>query len=258
MESFAIKLAYDGRAYHGWQRLKDLPTVQGAVEAAIEASSGQRVAVAGAGRTDRGAHADGQVATFALQGPLTAGEVSAMLDGALPTDIHRLATAAVPPDFHARTSAIGKTYRYEIANLPVLAPAQVGRIWQVPEALATAPMEAALRALVGEHDFASFATKSRFKRSSTVRTIFSADMKVEAQQISLRFRANSFMNHMVRNMVRAVVKVGQGRYQPADIAEILAARRRAASPGTAPASGLYLEHVDYPAPYDTAFERRSA
>lgn len=243
--SYAVVLAYDGRPFFGWQRLRDKPTVQGAVETAIEQAFGERVAVRGAGRTDRGAHAEGQVAGFELARAVEPVELARRLDDALPESIRTRGVHSVAQGFHVRDSAVGKLYEYRIVNRHALPPALDRRVWHVPAALDVAAMARASRALVGVHDFASFATRPRFKQKSTVRDMRAIDIERDGDDIVLRFHANSFLMHMVRNLVRALVKVGQRRYAPEQIPTILAARDRAASPGTAPASGLYLIRVLY-------------
>ncbi len=255
--TYALKIAYDGRAYHGWQRLKDQSTVQGAIEAAVQAASGERVAVAGAGRTDRFAHAEGQVATFRLSEPQELAGLQAGLTEALPGDIELVGFALAADDFHARTSAVGKTYRYDIANVLELPDEYEGRMWHVPEPLNTEPMFGAVATLIGEHDFASFATKSKKSKRPTVCTMHDAQLLVDSGRISLRLTADSFLNHMVRNIVRALVKVGEGRFSTKRIKRILDAKERTASPGTAPAHGLYLEDVAYGPPFDGLFDSPS-
>ncbi len=242
MTRYRLTLAYDGRDFFGWQRLKDKPTVQGSIEAAIERSFGQRVTVQGAGRTDRGAHAEGQVASFALTEAVTTGDLVEGCNTALPPSIRALEAAEVAPGFHARSDAIGKDYEYRIGDRPDLA----GRIWLARRPLELSAMQRAIGALVGTHDFASFATKPRFEQRSTECTLSRATVDVSDGVTLLRFSADRFLMHMVRNMVGAVAKVGEGRYAPSRIAEILAARDRSASPGSAPASGLYLMRVHYP------------
>lgn len=243
---YRVILSYDGRSYFGWQRLRDKPTIQGALEAAIATAFGESVAVEGAGRTDRGAHAEGQVATFRLQAGLPAEELRTRLNEALPADIRIVDAAVAEAGFHARTSAISKDYAYRIANREQIRDELAGRVWHLRRGtLDTAAMAAALPSLVGRHDFASFATPSKHARGPTVRHMRACELEVSGDVIVLRFHADSFLTHMVRNIVRAVVKVGEGRYRPERIAEILRAANRAASPGSAPASGLYLMKVHY-------------
>lgn len=246
-ETYRLDLAYDGRAYYGWQRLADKPTVQGAIEDAITACFDVYTAVYGSGRTDRGVHAEGQVASVTLPHELDPGAAEAALRSALPADIQLLSLRAAP-GFHALESATAKTYRYEIWNAPECPPDRVGRVWHVKGKLDVDAMVPACRVFEGCHDFASFATKPKFKQATTVRTVHSIDLRHSTtvpEQLDFVLRADGFLWKMVRNIVRAIVKVGEGRSSTDQLVEILAAKNRHAAPGTAPASGLYLESVEY-------------
>lgn len=254
-QTWRIVVAYDGRGWFGWQRLADKPTIQAALENAITEVYGERTAVHGAGRTDRGAHAEGQAASFVLATPVSADVLSAALNAQLPRAIRICEVQAVAASFHARESAVAKTYEYRIDLRANVSKELEGRVWHAPGRLDVEAMKQAAPALVGRHDFASFATKPRFKQKSTVRTMHAVAIESDAEQVTLRFEADGFLNHMVRNLVRALVKVGEGRYPPERIQAILEAKTRAASPGSAPASGLYLMQVSYP---DQAFTGQTA
>lgn len=243
--AYCAVLQYDGRNFYGWQRLRDHPTIQAELELAIEGAFAQRAAAVGAGRTDRGAHAEGQVVGFRLNEAIPPENVAAALNQRLPPEIRVIEARRVELSFHACTSAVGKRYQYRIDTAEQIASQQAGRVWHLPQRLDLAPMQQAARQLLGQQDFASFATKSRFARGSTTRELQEAAVSQRGDLFVLEFRASSFLYHMVRNIVRALVKVGQGRYAPERITEILAARDRAASPGSAPASGLYLMQVFY-------------
>ncbi len=244
--SYSLVIEYDGRGFYGWQRLRDKPTVQAALEAAVEAAFGERVAVQGAGRTDRGAHALGQVAGIRLAAQVAPDDLVAALNAALPGSVRVKGARIVPDSFHPRTSATAKEYEYRIANAPEIREGLAGRVWHVPGRLDGPSIREALPRLIGRHDFATFATRTRFGQKSTVRELRTAELEVEGDRLVFRFVANSFLYHMVRNMVRLLVKVGEGRVEPGRVAAVLAARDRAASPGSAPASGLYLVQVFYP------------
>ncbi len=243
---YRLTLRYDGRAYQGWQRHTGKPTVQGAIEAAVVEVFGVQCAVHGSGRTDRGVHADAQVAHVLAPFSLPADDVQAQLSAQLPEDIRLLEAVAAPADFHARDSATGKTYRYEIHNAPQCPPDRVGLVWHIPGPLDVEAMQAATALLTGEHDFSSFAKKTNYTPRSMVRTMSAVTLDHHAPLIVLRFAADGFLYKMVRNLVRALVKVGEGRTTLAQLQQILDARDRAAAPGTAPASGLYLQEVRYP------------
>jgi len=246
--NYKLTLAYDGRDFYGWQRNRDRPTIQAALEQAITEVLDLRTAVHGSGRTDRGAHALAQVASFTTPTPITAPltEVRAALDAALPETIELAALDQVPPSFHARDSAIAKQYAYLIWTAKQLPPAREGRVWHARAALDAEAMAAACPVFVGRHDFASFAKKPNFAGQSTVRTVSRCVLTREGPLIRLEIRADGFLYKMVRNIVRAVAKVGEGRLDRAGLERVLAACDRKAAPGTAPASGLYLERVFYP------------
>jgi tRNA pseudouridine38-40 synthase len=243
---YRLTLRYDGRAYYGWQRHEGKPTLQGSFEAAIEAVVGERCALHASGRTDRGAHADGQVAHFQASTQLTPDQLRDAIASRLPDDVGVLACELVPLEFRAREHAIAKTYRYEILNARTCPAASEGRVWHIPGALNVEAMRTACPVLVGQHDFASFATKTNYLRASTTRHVMSIELTHAQPRIVVRMRADGFLYKMVRNLVRAIVKVGEGRGTPAQLAEILAAKDRKLAPGTAPASGLVLESVEYP------------
>ncbi len=240
-----MTVAYDGRGFFGWQRHGEKPTIQHALERGLGEVFGGEVEVRGSGRTDRGAHARGQVASAFLPAGIDVRAGLGALNDVLPEQIRVLELVEAPEDFHARASAVGKTYRYLIHNAPEC-PAEVeGRVWHIPGALDVDAMRAVLPLFVGSHDFGSFATKAKHERRSSVREVTQFELNHEPPAIELWIRADGFLYKMVRNIVRAVVKVGEGRYSADDLQRILAARDRKAAPGTAPASGLYLERVDY-------------
>lgn len=239
---YRLTVAYDGRGFFGWQRLKDKATVQGTLEAAVQQAFGERVSVQAAGRTDRGAHAEGQSVGLALAEAVHTDDLVGRLNAALPDSVRVLEATTTDAAAHVRNDAIAKDYEYRISSDPALE----GRVWLSDRPLDLAAMQAAVGALVGTHDFASFATRPRFAQKSTVCTISHASVAREGGVVFLRFRGDRFLMHMVRNMVRAIVKVGEGRHGPERIGAILKARDRKASPGSAPASGLYLMKVYYP------------
>lgn len=242
---YCCVVRYDGRKFFGWQRLKDKPSVQGALEQALVEALGERVKIQGAGRTDRGAHAEGQVIGFRLATAYDPDQIVRAMNEVLPEEIRILMGRAVPEGFHVRESAVGKRYEYRILTSAELPADLSGRVWHATRPLDLAAMQAALPALVGRHDFASFASKPRFEQKSTVRLLSEAAVEREGDLLTFTFEADGFLYHMVRNLVGAVAKVGEGRLRPEQIGQILSARDRAASPGSAPASGLYLMEVSY-------------
>jgi len=240
LQNHRLTIRYDGRAYFGWQRHGEKPTLQGALEQAIQRAFMVESVVTASGRTDRGAHAEGQVAHALLPtGPLEA------LNSYLPADIRILEAVSVAADFHACYSAVGKRYRYEIWNAPQCPPEREGRVWHIAGPLDHEAMGEVCPVLVGKHDFASFATRPNFKQKSTVRTISNIGFQADLPLITLTFESDGFLYKMVRNLVRAIVRVGEGRSDVEKIKAVLQAKDRKAAPGTAPASGLFLDAVFY-------------
>lgn len=245
LTNYKITLSYDGRAFLGWQRHGDKPTVQFALEQAVTKEFDLRVAAQGSGRTDRGTHANGQVASIQLPTDIHAELIKEKLNQSLPAEVRVLDVKCVPMEFHACDSAIAKHYRYIIWNQRKLPADLDGRVWHVKEPLDVEAMIDACSVFVGEMDFASFATKTNFKQKSTRRTVTEALLNQDLPTITFDICADGFLYKMVRNIVRALVKVGEGRYTRDDLVRILQAKDRQAAPGTAPASGLYLEQVFY-------------
>jgi len=258
MSNYKLTLSYDGRAFFGWQRHGDQPTVQLALEQAVTKAFGLRVAAQGSGRTDRGTHAHGQVATLQLPAGTEPGLIKEKLNQSLPQTVRIVDADFAAADFHACNSAIAKHYRYLIWNERTLPAEKDGSVWHVKEPLNLEAMVAACSVFVGEHDFASFATKTNFQQKSTIRTVTQAVLTHDLPAIRFDICADGFLYKMVRNIVRAIVKVGEGRYSREDLVRIMAAKDRQASPGTAPASGLYLEQVFYSEDEITAFASTEA
>ena len=241
MTTFKLTVSYDGSLFKGWQRHPGQPTVQGTLETALLESSGVRAPIEGSGRTDAGAHADAQVASVTLPEGTALGD----LNSVLPQGVQLVDSAEVEEGFHARMDSTGKTYRYVIHNEPNCPPELAGRVWHIPGSLDVEAMRAACEHFVGQLDFATFAKKPNFERATTVRNMQSVVLEHDAPTITITMRADSFLYKMVRNVVRTIVKAGEGRFKAETIPALLAARDRKAAPGTAPASGLYLEAVHY-------------
>jgi len=245
LANYRMDIRYDGQNYYGWQRHKDKPTIQGALENAVTACFGLRSKVEGSGRTDRGTHALGQVATIRLPEDLNEATAVVNLNNALGKTIEVTNLQKVPDDFHARASAIGKCYRYKIWNHVELPPEMEGKVWYIPEKLDVGAMQKACPSFVGKMDYASFAKVPNFKRASTIRIVYSLDLRQDDASLCFSIIADGFLYKMVRNIVRALVKVGEGRTSIEDLSRIIKAKDRKAAPGTAPASGLYLDAVFY-------------
>ncbi len=254
--NYKMDIRYDGQNYYGWQRHKDHPTVQGALENAVTKCFGLRHNIEGSGRTDRGTHALGQVATIRLPKNIDVIETLTTLNNVLEKTIEITNLQKVSNDFHARSSALGKRYNYKIWNNKDLPPEMEGKVWYIPEKLNVASMRAACPFFVGMIDFASFAKVPNYKRATSVRTVHSLALTQDESLLCFSILADGFLYKMVRNIVRALVKVGEGRTQIKEIPRIIEAKNRKAAPGTAPASGLYLDTVFYDKSHlDTAIKK---
>lgn len=242
-----LTVSYDGRAFFGWQRHAGQRTVQGVLEDAITTAFGVASPVLGASRTDRGAHATGQVASASLPADRDSAALQAALNRALADDVRVLAVAPVPAHFHPRRDATRKRYRYDVWNGSPCPADVLGRVWHVQRPLDARAMARACPVFVGTHDFSSFATRPNFEQRNMVRTVTRMDLADDSPRVRIVIEADGFLYKMVRNLVRALAKVGEGRGSAADLAAMLAARDRRAAPGSAPASGLCLEAVYYDA-----------
>lgn len=284
-----ITVAYDGTAYVGWQRQARGVSVQGLLEDCLARIDGAPGTVHGAGRTDAGVHASGQVASARLSTALGTPVIRRALNAMLPPDVRALAVEDAPPGFHARYSAIGKTYEYRIWQGEVQPPFVRAWSWHIRRPLDAVAMDSAARVLEGRHDFSAFQS-SRSSVKTAVRTVASArvhaatsrglatrvPLGTDAPQtdseatswdsaamtghgelsvagagdglIVVRMEADGFLRHMVRAVVGTLVEVGDGRRDPESMALLLVSRDRAASGSTAPAHGLCLIRVAYPAP----------
>ena len=245
MAVFRLVLEYDGAAFAGWQVQPQLATVQGALEAAIAKVAGCRVRVVGAGRTDAGVHAEGQVASACIDTPLGAERLRLALNGVLPPGVAVVDAAEVPATFHARRDARAKRYRYAIWNGAIRSPLRATRAWCLQRPLDLPAMRAAATAFVGTHDFASFQTAGS-DVLTTERTLERLEITGAAGAgITLAFEGSGFLRHMVRNLTGTLVEVGSGRRNASEMPALLAARDRRVAGRTAPAHGLTLEWVRY-------------
>lgn len=248
MRNLKVTLAYDGTDFGGWQVQPDRPTIQGELAAAIERVTGEQVLPQGSGRTDAGVHAAAQTASFALQSPIPADRLRFALNNTLPQAIRVIAIQDAAPDFHARKSAVAKTYRYRMSRNEITSPF-VGRyVWHYPYPIDETEMTEAAGVIVGEHDFTSFAAADPEKgttEQSCVRTIFCSHWKREGDELIYEVRGNGFLHHMVRNLVGTFVLVGKGTLTRDDMGRILRAKDRSLAGPTAPARGLCLMSVEY-------------
>ena len=248
LQGHRLIIAYRGTDFSGWQCQTAKRTVQEALEKVLEKLWGQKISLQGSGRTDTGVHALGQVASFNAPRLHTATVLQRALNANLARDVRVVQCRLVPPSFHARFDAQGKTYRYLIWNHLVQDPFTWDTHWHVPRPLDLTLMRRAARCLVGEHDFASFTSNPGYERASTVRVMRRVFVTRAGAVITLRFSADGFLYRMVRNLVGGLVKVGQGKLSVADFAAILHARSRSRAPANAPACGLTLMHVNYASP----------
>lgn len=248
-EVLAMRVAYDGTGFAGWQRQPAAPTVQQAIESALATVHGVpagRVALVGAGRTDAGVHALGQVASWRAPSARAPEVLHAALARLLPPEIRVLALRRMPPSFHARRSALGKVYRYRLVHGRPALPFEVRWCWPVPRPLDLEAIRGAARALEGRHDFASFAGAGSPVRT-TVRTIRRIEViERNAGGVDIDVEGDGFLYRMVRTLVGLLVEIGAGRRPAHDAARVLAARDRRAAGPPAPAAGLCLQRVLYP------------
>ena len=250
MRNLKITLAYDGFDFRGWQVQPGQSTVQGLLGAAIERVTSERLLPQGSGRTDAGVHALAQVASCAIESPIPVANLVIALNDVLPPAVRVLAIEEASPDFHARASARAKAYRYRIWRDAICPPFVARYVYHHPYTLNESAMAAAAAAVVGEHDFTSFAAVDpergrEAQEVSNVRTVFSSAWQREGEEMRYTVRGNGFLHHMVRNLVGTFLLVGKGSLRPEDMAGILQAKSRSAAGPTAPAHGLYLVSVEY-------------
>jgi tRNA pseudouridine38-40 synthase len=265
MPTFTIVLAYDGTDYVGWQRQAVGTSIQGLLEAALREFEDRDVAVAGAGRTDAGVHALGQVASFALERPIDPPALVRALNAKLPAEVRVLSACERPAGFHARFDARAKIYQYRICNADVVLPFERRYVWHLPGPLDVEAMGRAAALLEGRHDFAAFqgagsdtpTTERTITRSRIVHggvaidnpqsTIHNPQSPIHNPPSTLSYliEGDGFLRHMVRAIVGSLVEVGRGRRAPEWLREVLASRDRARAGPTAPPEGLFLAAVDY-------------
>ena len=271
--TWKLTLAYDGTDFSGWQVQPGKPTIQGELQAALGRVTGETPLPQGSGRTDAGVHALAQVVSFALTAPIPPENLQRALNRTLPPSIRVSAAKTVRSSFHARHSAAAKTYEYRIFRGAICPPFEARFVYPCPWPLDAAALDEAARIFLGEHDFASFAASdpdlssrggardpdgdeaapeaAKPERGSTIRTILSSAWELawpEAGEFLIyRVRGNGFLHHMVRNLVGTMLDVGRGQLAVREVPKILNARNRAAAGPTAPAKGLFLHSVEYPA-----------
>lgn len=248
LQRLAAGLEYDGTAFFGWQHQSHARSIQTELDAAIARVADHPVAVVAAGRTDAGVHACGQIVHFDTGARRSLRSWLLGINSNLADDLAVQWVCPVPPDFHARYSAIGRTYRYVILNRPVRSALERHRAWCLRPPLDAGRMAAAAAVLMGEHDFSAF-RGAGCQAKSPRRRIDHLDVMRRDDYVIVEVSANGFLYHMVRNLVGSLAVIGSGEKAPDWLAAVLAGRDRRAAAATAPPSGLYLAQVHYPAEF---------
>jgi tRNA pseudouridine38-40 synthase len=245
MPRYKLTIEYDGTPFLGWQIQADGLTVQGALTAAVAAFSGEHILVQGAGRTDAGVHALGQVAHITLARDWRTDTIRDALNFHLrPHPVAVLAVELAAPDFDARFSAVARHYLYRIVNRRADLALDHNHAWKVPRRLDDVAMQEAAQRLIGKHDFTTFRA-SECQSASPVKTLDRLDVVRDGEEVRIHASARSFLHHQVRSIVGSLALVGDGKWTLDDLARVLAAKDRAACGPVAPPDGLYLVRVDY-------------
>jgi tRNA pseudouridine38-40 synthase len=244
-KNFKLTIEYDGTNYHGWQRQKNKPTIQGEIEKAIKVMTGTTVNVSGSGRTDAGVHAKGQVANFHCDTSLKPNELHSGLNSLLADDIVIKTCEQVDASFHARYDAKSKLYHYTLFNRPL--PKAIGRqyVWFIRKKLNLDAMRSCIAHIMGRHDFVSFEGVGS-PRQHTNRHVYNAELaELEKGVLIFRIEADGFLRFMVRNLVGTLVDVGLEKLTAHDFKHIMDSKDRARASATAPPQGLCLIEVKY-------------
>lgn len=249
---YAARLAYDGTEYFGFQRqYDDQPTVQAVVEKALKQLSDRATTITGAGRTDSGVHASGQVIAFDLEWPHTGTQLLRAVNTHLPPDVAVRALQAADDNFHPRFDARRRTYLYRIHNAPTRDPLRRNRVWHWRNPLDLTAMQTCAALLIGEQDFATFGQPPQGE--NTVRHVTMADLRQVADEIHFTISANAFLQRMVRSIVGTLVEVGRGKITVEAFEALFGAMDRSRSGPSAPPQGLTLTQVSYDSPVDRLF-----
>lgn len=246
-KNLKLTVAYDGCAYHGFQRQANALTVQQVLEETLSVLLGESIVVAGAARTDAGVHSYGQVVSLRTNSRVPTDRIPPALRSMLPRDIAVVEAEEMDESFHARFSATGKLYCYRILNSDRPDPLQRNYCWQVARPLNLEAMQTALMLLVGEHHFGAFQSAGSSAKNP-VRTLYKATCGKQGDLLEFQFHGNGFLYHMVRNIVGTVVDVGLGKTSLVDFQAIFSGRDRRKAGATAPGAGLYLLRVFYEKP----------
>ena len=255
MRYFKLTIAYDGTDFHGWQIQANKPTVQGEIVSVLRRLTQENVQLLGAGRTDAGVHALGQVGSFRTQSPLSALEFQRALNALLPSSIRIVDVEETGPDFSARWSAKGKIYRYRMYRGKVVPPFLWRYVLHYPFPLDEAVMKDAAARFVGLHDFTSFAASTGSedddKERNMQREIFATELKrtEDGEELWFTVHGRSFLRYMVRKMVGTLLEVGRGKLKPEDIDRLYEIKDRSKSGPTVPPQGLFMVKVDHDEAY---------
>lgn len=245
MRNIKVILQYEGTKYQGWQRQESTGnTIQGKLEAVLTKMCGKKVEVDGAGRTDAGVHALGQVANFHVETDRTPEEILAYMNEYLPEDIAVIEAVEAPERFHSRLNAKGKTYCYRVLNSDIPHIFDRRYVYILPEKLDMEAMRMAAEKLCGTHDYRAFTSNKRSKKS-TVRTVESIAVERIGEEIRFTFKGNGFLYHMVRIMMGTLLEVGEHKRDAAQVEGLLSAGKREEAGYLAPAKGLTLVEVRY-------------
>ncbi|HEX9759491.1 MAG TPA: tRNA pseudouridine(38-40) synthase TruA [Candidatus Acidoferrales bacterium] len=266
MRNIKLTLAYDGTDFHGWQVQSSKPTIQGEVTGVLRKITQERITIHGAGRTDAGVHALGQVAHFRTQSALTVEQFQRALNALLPPAIRIVAAEEVGPDFHARWGAVAKTYHYRIFRSRVVPPFDVRYVLHYPYPLDEEAMARAAKLFEGQHDFTSFAASQGNEDDDRERTptrqIYSCEVSrvcrggllparpdLDGDVLLIAIRGQSFLRYMVRKMAGTLVDIGRGKLAVDDIPRLFELRDRSKSGPTLPPHGLFMVNVEYHEPW---------
>lgn len=244
MNNFKFTIAYDGTRYHGWQVQPGVPTIQGRLEETLQRILDHAVSVCGAGRTDRGVHAEGQVAHCRTDRPMKEDTLQRALNALLPPDIRIMEAARVSPQFHARYSAVARTYRYHICRMASIHPFRYRYVHAYRRPLDAEAIDRATACLIGAHDFSSLCSGAGSVKSP-IREVYEAEWQRTPDDWVFTIRANGFLRGMVRTIVGTLLEVGTSRMEWQEMTRVLEARDRAAAGPSVPASGLSLVRVEY-------------
>lgn len=241
-QTYKITISYDGTDYFGWQRQPDKKTIQGELENVLYNFQSKKINVLGAGRTDAGVHAVGQVAHFRADMKLENSELQQAINGQLPHDIRVTTLEKTGPDFHARKSALSKIYQYRIFNTRDISPFLIRYALYIPSPLNITKMKKAAAHFIREDDFSAFSSN---RLLHPVRNVFRSEIRKKGEEIIYTVEATGFLKYMVRTLLGTLLEIGKGKLEPKDIDKLFKQKKRSLSAPTAPSKGLCLVKVKY-------------